>query len=91
MGEIKMSSDITEENRQEQEARPQGGRGSGALRWLRGVLRPFGLLRENLKKSGFDRAWLDVELRHRGLRQRDVFLMRVDAHGSVLLIQKEEK
>ena len=44
-----MSSDITEENRQEQEARPQGGRGSGALRWLRGVLRPFGLLRENLK------------------------------------------
>lgn len=49
------------------------------------------LLRENLKKSGFDRAWLDVELRHRGLRQRDVFLMRVDAHGSILLIRKEKK
>ena len=46
-----MSSDIIDENRQEQEqeARPQSGRGSGALRWLRGVLRPFGLLRENLK------------------------------------------
>ena len=44
-----MSSDTTDKNRQEQEARPQGGRGSGALRWLRGVLRPFGLLRENLK------------------------------------------
>ena len=46
-----MSSDIIDENRQEQEqeARPQSGRGSGALRWLKGVLRPFGLLRENLK------------------------------------------
>ena len=44
-----MSSDIIDENRQEQEAHPQSGRGSGALRWLRGVLRPFGLLRENLK------------------------------------------
>ena len=44
-----MSSNTTDENRQEQEARPQGGRGRGALQWLRGVLRPFGLLWENLK------------------------------------------
>lgn len=49
------------------------------------------LLRENLKKSGFDRPWLDGELRSRGLRQRDVFLMTADSSGSVLLIRKERK
>lgn len=49
------------------------------------------LLRENLKKSGFDRAWLDGELRRRGLRRRDVFLMTADRSGSVLLIRKERK
>ena len=37
-----MSSDIEKENEKD-------GRGGGAVQWLKGVLRPFGLLRENLK------------------------------------------
>lgn len=49
------------------------------------------LLRDNLKKSGFDRSRLDGELRRRGLRRRDVFLMTADRSGSVLLIRKERK
>lgn len=49
------------------------------------------LLRHNLKDAGYDRAWLDRELRSRALRVSDVYLMTVDRTGNVSVIRKEKK
>ena len=48
------------------------------------------LLRGNLRDTGCTREWIRAELRRRGLRRRDVFLMTVDRTGKVQLIRKEK-
>ena len=50
------------------------------------------VLSDNLKASGYDRAWLDKQLKERGLTSpRQVFLMTVDEAGSVVCVAKEGK
>lgn len=47
------------------------------------------LMRENLALSGYDRSWLDKELKRRKLALRELFLLTVDAGGKVVAIKKE--
>ncbi len=48
------------------------------------------VLSDNLRASGYDRAWLDKQLKERGLTSpRQVFLMTVDEAGSVVCVAKE--
>ena len=49
------------------------------------------ILPHNLKDAGYDKTWLDRELRSRGLREKDVYLMTVDRAGTVLVIRKEKR
>ncbi len=49
------------------------------------------VLRHNLKDAGYDKIWLDRELRSRGLREKDVYLMTADRAGKVLVIRKEKR
>lgn len=48
------------------------------------------LLRQNLKACGYGKAQLRDELRRRGCRIRDVFLMTVDRSGKLLFVRKEK-
>lgn len=48
------------------------------------------VLRDNLKQAGLDDAWLQKELKCRGCRVRDVFLLAVDQQGSVRFVGKEK-
>lgn len=49
------------------------------------------LLRQNVKDSGYSDAQLRKELRQRGCRVKDVFLMTVDRSGKLLFVRKEKK
>ena len=49
------------------------------------------VLRDNLPIVDFDRARLQKELRSRGLRAGDVFLMTVDGNGKITFIPREKK
>lgn len=49
------------------------------------------VMRDNLRKSGFDRSWLEKTLRAQGCGAKDVFLLTVDRSGSTKLIRKERK
>lgn len=47
------------------------------------------ILTENLTASGKDRAWVGHELRARGVKLKDTFLLTVDGMGKVCHIRKE--
>lgn len=47
------------------------------------------LLRDNLKLSGFDRSWLDRELKKLGCSVKQMFLLTVDPTGKVCAVKKE--
>ena len=47
------------------------------------------ILRENLRRCGFDRTWLRQTLG--GLRPRDVFLLTADPKGKTELVRREKK
>ena len=49
------------------------------------------VLSDNLRRAGFDRAWLRRELAHRGCRPRDVFLLAVDPKGNLRFERKEKR
>ena len=49
------------------------------------------VLRDNLPIVGYNRARLQKELRDRGLRAGDVFLMAVDGNGKITFIPREKK
>lgn len=49
------------------------------------------IMSANLRHSGYDRLWLDEQLRRRHLTSpRQVFLMTVDEKGTVVCVKKEE-
>lgn len=48
------------------------------------------LLRNNLNAAGYSLAQLNRELRQRGCRVRDVFLMTADRSGKLLFVRKEQ-
>ena len=48
------------------------------------------LLPDNLKASGHDRAWVNRELKARGVSLREVFLLAADSGGQVRFIKKEK-
>lgn len=47
------------------------------------------LLEENLIRAGLDRKWLQKELKSRGLRVRDVFLLATDGGRNLRLVKRE--
>lgn len=47
------------------------------------------LLPDNLRLSGFDRAWLEKELKNLGCGIRELFLLTVDATGKTYAVKKE--
>lgn len=47
--------------------------------------------RYNLEKTGHGDAWLENELKHRGCRSTQVYLMTVDDGGNIFFIPKEGK
>lgn len=55
------------------------------------VISDGSILWNNLKQVGFDRKWLQAELKRRGCRVKDVFLLAVDQSGSVRFVGKEKQ
>lgn len=49
------------------------------------------VLTQNLRSLSLTRDWLDAELRRRGLRAGDVFLMTADREGGITLTEKEAR
>lgn len=47
------------------------------------------LLRDNLRLSGFDRRWLENELKAAGCSVKELFLLTVDATGKICVVKKE--
>ena len=45
--------------------------------------------RYNLRRTGHDDAWLEAELKRRGHRSSEVYLMTVDDVGNIFLVPKE--
>ena len=48
------------------------------------------LSRDNLKKAGRDRAWLDTVLRQNQATRQDALLLTVDSAGHVVFLRKEQ-
>ena len=48
------------------------------------------VLEKSLKRLGKSRAWLDAELKRRGIEAEDIFLMTLNDDGKIQLIEKEE-
>ncbi len=49
------------------------------------------VLKDNLRTAGLDQDWLDRELKHRGVRVKDVFLLAVHPSGQTQFIRKERR
>lgn len=47
------------------------------------------LLRNNLRLSGYDHAWLNRQLKHANCALRELFLLTVDAAGKTYVVKKE--
>lgn len=49
------------------------------------------VLKQNLKHLGFDRKWLDKELKKLGCREKEIYLLTADKSGKILAVRREKK
>ena len=49
------------------------------------------LIRENLKKSGYEEKWLEKQIRPYGGKISEIFLLTVDDAANVYCVRKEKK